>query len=287
MLQPKMYINRITYFMKLLNHNVIQLDDDLSVFRYCDGQSWSAFSKILDGVSRVRAKASPKTFNGPHSAIAMDTGELYVCCYYRPQILKVNPVGGATEIVGDHWVSGPATIRISLHGNLLVSEYRENVVKIFSAEGELLQSIGANDSAFGPRDSQCQVVFTKPVLDRPHMAIHLRDGSILVADTWNDVLVKFGLDGYLLPSNFSRQPSRPVSLDEGQGGQILVTCWGSGRVGLFYEDDFSDCSDLISGLNRPYDARFFRDGVIVADSLNGRILIIERIKECAPVVCPY
>ena len=114
--------------------------------------------------------------------------------------------------------------------------------------------------------------------DRLHMAMPLADGYLLVADTWNNRLQRVSPKGEAMvwPVSGTEIPC-PVAVDEDGNGRILVTAWGSSRLLLFGKDGRRLELGEIPDLNKPYDARFYRDGFVVADSHNGRVLVFDKL----------
>lgn len=264
-------------------HAVVRFDADFRAFQCHDGGSgWAAPAPLLNGVDRGRPKASPRRWNGPHSVAADPAGRLLVCCYYRPIVTALLPDGQCERLIGEEFLSGPATARVGRQGRVLVAEYAQNLILAFDPDGSFRGRLGRSAANEALRYD----VGRGPVppsslpggFDRPHMAMPLVDGSLLVADTWNNRLQRFSPQGEPVawPGADTAIPC-PVAIDEDGAGRILVTAWGSGELLLFAPDGRRLHLGGIPKLDRPYDARFYRDGLVVADSHNGRVLVFDKL----------
>jgi sugar lactone lactonase YvrE len=195
---------------------------------------------------------APGVWNGPHSVDFDAAGRLFVTCYYTPGIYVVE---GHRRIKLDAAVSGPASAMFDTSGRLLVSEYSQNAVMAVHADGRLALTLSGS-------------------FDRPHMARALDDGSVIVADTWNNRLQRFTDQGALI-SDHVATVSCPVAIDPHPRRGWLVTAWGDNAVVRF------DASGHYLGtldtppLEKPYDARWYGDDkVVVADTHHARVLIL-------------
>jgi DNA-binding beta-propeller fold protein YncE len=196
--------------------------------------------------------SEPGVWNGPHSIdFAADGGGL-VTCYYTPGIYVL---GADQPMQLEHTLTGPASAFFDNSGRLLVSEYSQNAVLAFERDGRL-------SCAFSGR------------FDRPHMARALDDGTVLVADTWNNKLQRFDSGGTLVDACVA-PVSRPVAIDVDKQKGWLVTAWGDNKVVRF--DVFGRPAGTLETppLEKPYDARWLDDDrVVIADSHHARVLIL-------------
>lgn len=264
-------------------HAIVKFNEDMSAYSiHNGGESWGDELPVKDGLTRHRPKFRPTHWNGPHSVVSDLRDRLFICCYYRPQVVILQSNGKPTEGISSKILEGPATASIDHAGRLFVAEYAKNLVLKFTLDGNYLGRLGRSEKGelykydCGIGAVPCS---SKPGgFDRPHMALGLRDSSLIVADTWNDRLQRFSADGEILPW-VGKDVSRPVSVDQDDMGRILVTCWGGNELVLFESSGVSLRLKGIPLLKRPYDARFYRQGIIVADSLNGRVLVIDKLNE--------
>jgi len=212
-----------------------------------DRHSVTRFSANLD-VDRVFT--APGTWNGPHSIDFSADGRAFVTCYYTPGIYVIGdprPIGGE--------LTGPASAFFDAAGQLLVAEYAQSAVFAIDTLGRRLRAF---DGRF----------------DRPHMARELRDGSVIVADTWNSRLQRFDADGHVIDDAVARVAC-PVAIDPDADRGWLVTAWGDNCVVRFDAGGTPAGRLDAPALDKPYDARWMSGGrVAVADSHHGRVLVL-------------
>lgn len=281
-------------------HLLIRFTQDHAAYQCHDGQSgWGPLCRVSEGLTSARPRLQPRGLNGPHSVEAARDGRLLVVCYYEPQLTSIHPDGAMTRLAGPECLSGPATVRLDRSGRLWVAEYAQNLVLIFDQEGAYLGRMGRGDAGellvFDSGQGGVSAKQTAGGLDRPHMAMPLRDGAILVADTWNHRLQKFRpdeksvcdvdmvereVDGTFVKGRRSRGvPPCPVALDEDALGRILVTDWANSQILLMGPDGRDFVCQPILGLHQPYDAKFYRHGLVVADSGAGRVVFLNQVCE--------
>jgi hypothetical protein len=238
-------------------HVLWRLDAAIERFQWHAGtaEGWSGWQGVRPGIATERPKRPPGGFDGPHSVCEDAGGQLIVTCYYTPRIFALSPDGGLRQLAGDGLLRGPATTRLDTAGRLLVAEYALNQLLVLDGSGACLRRI-AHD------------------FDRLHMAVAAPDGGLLVADTWNNRLQRFdaqgNFQGFLAPL-----VDRPVALDLDAQGRMLVTCWGSEEVRLFSPEGAALPLPPLPPLAKPYDARFTPQGIVVADTHHGRLLVVD------------
>jgi streptogramin lyase len=154
---------------------------------------------------------------------------------------------------------------------------------VFDADGQYLECVGgplatSKTAHLAPVSKAALPSSLIGKFDRPHMVICRADGSLLVADTWNNRLQHFSPQGHAMiwPESSPKMPC-PVAVDEDAIGRVLVTCWDSSQVLLFQKNGCEVPFYGMPELNKPYDARFYRNGMVVADSHNGRVLIFDQL----------
>lgn len=245
------------------------------------GHRWEAPLAVADGRTPGRPARPPRGWNGPHAVVQDARGRLLVTCYYDPMVAVLEGGEGAGRVlIGKLALQGPATSRIDARGRLLVAEYALNLLLAFDADGAYLGRLGL-DAARRPLefDAGRGGVPASPLpggFDRLHMALGAPDGSILVADTWNDRLQRFSAGGEFI-GRLGGDIARPVALDLNARGQLLVTAWGSHEVLLLGNDGRRLPMARLPALEKPYDARFFGEGAVVADTHHGRILVVDNL----------
>lgn len=281
-------------------HLLIRLTQDYAAYQCHDGQSgWGPLCRVSGGLSSERPRLQPRGLNGPHSVDGTEDGGLIVVCYYEPQLASIRADGSMTRLAGRECLSGPATGRLDRSGRVWVAEYAQNLVLIFDQEGTYLGRMGRGEAGeqlvFDPGLGGVSAKQTAGGLDRPHMALPLRDGAILVADTWNHRLQKFRPgektvcdvdmaereedDTRARGVRARRLPPCPVALDEDAQGRILVTDWANSQILLMGPDGGDAVRLPLQALHQPYDARFYRHGLAVADSGAGRVVLMNQVCE--------
>lgn len=269
-------------------HAVFRFNPDFGGVEMLDTKEdgWKPGSEL--GRQPVK-KARPRNrghFNGPHSIAFGSEGRLFITTYYTPAVHVHDADSRFLFCIGDsnsaHPLEGPATAFFDHSGRLLVSEYAQNALLAFDEAGGFQGQVGKGTDGF----------------DRLHMCRPCPDGRLVVADTWNHRLQRFTADGEWdgwlgLPedgerangwSHCSRKAvasgetggfNAPVAVDfYSCRGLMLVTDWGNNRLVMF--DLQGKPLKTLDGLNleKPYDARFFGNGIVAADSHNGRVLIL-------------
>jgi hypothetical protein len=205
----------------------------------------------FDTAFTTRDVMAPGTWNGPHSIDFAGDGRAFVTCYYTPGIYVI---GEDPPLAAS--LAGPASAFFDGAGRLLVSEYSRNAVLALESDGRLAFTFAGR-------------------FDRPHMARALGDGSVIVADTWNNRLQRFTAAGELLDQSVATV-SRPVAVDPDRERGWLVTAWGDHAVVRF--DASGKYAGRLDGpaLEKPYDARWLSgDRVAIADSHHARVLILQ------------
>jgi outer membrane protein assembly factor BamB len=280
-------------------HVLVRFDAQLLQFQCHDGMNhnWGPLTEVGTGRSALRPSRQPGGWNGPHAVAEDHEGRLMVTCYYTPMVAAVAPHGATQLLIGNDQLKGPATARIDAQGRVLVAEYALNLLMVFDAGGGYLGRMGVAPNRLALKfDAGRGAVpaSTAPGgFDRLHMAVGMPDGGFLVADTWNHRLQRLSAEGDFvgclmdergwqtslehLPVATDRSISCPVALDLNAAGQLLVTAWGSNKVLLLDANGLPVRLKDLPDLNKPYDARFFGDGLVIADSHHGRVLIVDNL----------
>lgn len=276
-------------------HAVLEIDAMWNRVRAMDdGPQWSDWQDIERG-HVPRAVSRPHGyFNGPHSVDVATDGSLCVTTYYDPALHVVDPEARRSVTVrslsSGATLKGPATAIYAEDGDLLVTEYALNCVFVLACDLTLKEVLPAphNGTPHGMR------------LERPHMAVRASDGTYVIADTWHHRLLQIDAQGQPLtwigadlagavgtgwrspveagaPSTLKGGLHAPVAVDlDRETGEMLVTDWGNNRLQLFSRHGAVLASIETLGLDKPYDAKFFREGLLVADSHHGRVIATRR-----------
>ena len=283
-------------------HVVVRWDLDRHSYQchYGINDHWGLAVSARPGLSSARPKQQPVGWNGPHSAACDASGRVVVTCYYSPAVVNVPADGAAELLIGPDRLSGPASATMDPQGRLLVAEYAKNLVMVFDASGRYLGRLGRSASGgalqFDSGDVAVPASDATGGFDRLHMATTGPDGCILVVDTWNNRIQKFSPSGDYLcllddltgwkaaqDSWFWKRGGQcgaikcPVAMDQHADGRILVTAWGSNQLFLLESNGRGAELPVPAILSKPYDARFYKNGVVIADTHNGRVLVVENI----------
>ena len=261
-------------------HVLTRFDHEFQSFQWHDGESdWSAPCIVVEGQVAPMAQRTRAGWNGPHSVTFDGGGDLYVTCYHEAAIHVLSPAGKPLRTIGQNVLSGPASAFFDRAGRLLVAEYSRNAVLALEVSGAFAGCLG-RDARGNPvrfEDIREPLPATNELggFDRPHMVRQLADDTLAVADTWNNRVQRFSPSGEFLGLLGDDPIPCPVALDPGPDNRLLVTAWSSNSVLTFEANDARLPRRLDRPrLKRPYDARFWGDDIVVADSHNSRVLII-------------
>jgi hypothetical protein len=259
-------------------HRIFRFDRGLAAVEWTGGRGWAETQPLAPSALPRTSPNPPGLLDGPHS-VDVAEGSLVVCCYYTPALAVLGADGVRVDVLGRGRLAGPATALFDPTGRLLVADYGANAILAFARDGRFLTALGGAGA-----------------FDRPHMARGLADGTVLVADTWNHRIQRFtsggdwfgwigdGVAGWSTdrraakPGAGSGDLHAPVAIDRRGDGLLLVTDWGNDRLLLFDADGTAHGpAHLPVALAKPYDARFHGAGLVIADSHNSRVLVIDRL----------
>ena len=213
------------YVADSLNHRIQAFDSDGNFLR-----QWGSFEVGENG------QAAGGHFNQPWGISVGPDGNVYVADTWNHRIQVFTSDGQFIRAWGqigqldtavsptDFW--GPRAVAVGADGLVYVADTGNKRIRVFTADGELVRSIGSSGSAAGQ--------LNEPV----GLAIH-SDGRVFVADTWNrriQVFNPFGqyLTSWVVSAWYGDQGNRPyIALDEARG-QLYVTDPDAGRV-LVYD----------------------------------------------------
>lgn len=280
-------------------HLLLHFDSTLQQVRCHDGliNGWGKQIPLTPGHTTLRPSRAPGGWNGPHGLVEDSLGRLLVTCYYTPLVAALNHDGTAEVLIGGDLLKGPATACIDAQGRILVAEYAMNLLMVFDPQGGYLGRLGFQTGVgllrFDTGRGAVPAATAAGAFDRLHMAVGAPDGGVVVADTWNHRLQRFSSQGEFtgcLVDGRGWQPvveptgvavdrgiSCPVAVDMNEAGQLLVTAWARNQVLLLDAQGQIVPMQLPFELDKPYDARFFRQGLVIADSHHGRILIVDNL----------
>ena len=244
-------------------HLLVRFDVRLESFEWHDGSAdgWSGAVPLAATPTDPAPPRPPSGWNGPHSVEFDRVGRLYVTCYYGAAIHVLSASGMPSSILGQGLLRGPASAFFDDADRLLVAEYADNAVLVLDTGGTLIGRMHAD-------------------FDRPHMARALPDGTVAVADTWNNRVRRFTAGGDPIGSASTPAIACPVAIDPAIDGRLLVTAWGADAV-ISLDSNGQETGRLAApALRQPvrcplHQSRGSRGSrVVVADSHHSRVLIL-------------
>lgn len=238
-------------------HLLFRFDARLERVEWHDGGSggWSGPVHVASHRADAAQPSAASGWNGPHSVEFDADDSLYVTCYYGAAIHVLSCAGAPVAVLGRDVLRGPASAFFDRAGRLMVAEYAQNAVLLLDTAGHVAGRLAGS-------------------FDRPHMARALPDGTLAVADTWNNRVQRFTIDGDALDVEWIPSIACPVALDAADDGRTIVTAWGENTVMSFDREGRSEGRLVAPLLARPYGARRMGTGLVVADSHNARVLIL-------------
>jgi sugar lactone lactonase YvrE len=259
---------------------VLRFDARLTSFEWHDGSvgGWQGPAPLRSASQPPAPARSATTLQGPHSVEFGADGSLYITCYYGAAIHVLSPAGEPAAVLGKGLLSGPATAFFDGEGRLLVAEYAQNCVLALAAGGGFAGRLGRDASGrllrFEIGGGALPASRLAGAFDRPHMVRALADGTLAVADTWNNRIQRFTAAGDLAGAG-EIEAACPVAIDAAPDGGMVVTAWGEDCV-LSFDAHGTQTGRLLGpSLKRPYDARYAPGGIAVADSHHSRVLILQ------------
>jgi len=181
-------------------------------------------------------------FNTP-SGIAIDkAGNLYVADTGNHAVRKVTPQGVVSTLAGNGQpgfadgkgaearFDGPIGIALDDEGNVFVTDTYNDRVRCITPDGTV-STIAGNGR---PGDSDGPALTAQ--LDTPTGIAVAKDGTLYIADTFNDKVRKLGKDGMLstvaAPPEEENRPMlrRPAALALTRDGHLYISTGSGGRV---------------------------------------------------------
>ncbi|UGQ48349.1 NHL repeat-containing protein [Massilia endophytica] len=182
------------------------------------------------------------SFNTP-SGLAIDRqGNLYVADTANHAIRKVTPEGAVATLAGNGQpgyadgqgaearFNGPVGIAVDGKGNVFVADTYNDCIRMIDAQGMVTTYAGNGKpgDADGPAKSA--------QLDTPTALAVAADGSLYIADTFNDKIRKVDSAGMLstvaAPPEAERRPKlrRPTALALTRDGHLYISTGSGGRI---------------------------------------------------------
>jgi hypothetical protein len=295
-------LNRSAFMVCDMDLNaVIRFDYDANWFDFNLGASgWSEKFNMGQSLVNDYSNLVGDVFNGPHGILVNNDFEFLVLCYYDATLWRLRYDEPAEKIEIGECVGGPATITKMGINLIAIADYGFNSVVWLNSELNYLGRMGF-DELQGPKIFDQNIggfLATDKLggLDRPHMIKGLPCQGFVIADSWNNRLIKSYLPPLELEKalGFSREINDeiwelfgklpvPVSVDVNSAGDLLVTCWQDNSIILINSIGQRHRVMNLPTLKNPYHSIFSGHGIAVADSHNARVLITHDIDLSPPL----
>ena len=181
------------------------------------------------------------------------------------------------------WLDAPRDITFAPDGTFYVADSRNHRILRFDQEGNFLNTFGT----FGASDYTTQTFAPEGVFNEPWGLAVGPDGSVFVADTWNNRIQKFTADGEFITKwgQFGTAESRyhfwgPRGIAVDNQGRVFVTDTGNKRVVIFDSDgndlaDFGGAGLGVGQFDEPVGIAVDDVGrLFIADTWNRRVQIM-------------
>lgn len=190
-------------------------------------------------------------------------------CNHRVQVISdqgkyLGQFGGEGSL--DHQFQNPHGLSVNKEGNIVVADRRNKSIKIFSHDGQCLQTIGADHSLISPYHCMQH--------DRHLIVSDRSNHCIVVFDEEGKVLRKFGQKG-----DADGEFNAPGGLSVDRAGHLLVCDTGNHRVQVFelsgkFVTKFGRQGAKPGEFNLPISTAILADGrIVVTDFQNHRVQI--------------
>ena len=260
--------------------------------------------QILAGGRRGFAdgQGASASFDTPsHLAMGRD-GVLYVADTGNHAVRRVTPDGDVTTIAGDGTpgagdgpgarLNGPVGVAVGADGRVFVADTYNDRVVVLSAPTRPSSAWTLTTVAGSGKPGLVDDIGMSAWFDTPAGVAALPDGSVIVADTGNDVLRRIALDGSVVTLS-SRDLTgtgdwlwRPIGVAAGSQGRLYVTDAhtrvvelvpnGGRRVLAGARPGFSNGLGTAARMREPSGIAVAAGGrVVVADTLNGLIRVLD------------
>jgi len=188
-------------------------------------------------------------------------------------------------IYGDDafWFDAPRDIAFAPDGSFYVADSRNHRILHFDQEGNFLRTFGT----FGASDYTTQTLAPEGMFNEPWGLAVGPDGSVFVADTWNNRIQKFSAQGEFITmwgqfgvaeSRYHFWGPRGVAVDD--QGRVFITDTGNKRVVIFDSDgndlgEFGGAGLGVGQFDEPVGIEVDNTGrLFIADTWNRRIQIM-------------
>jgi sugar lactone lactonase YvrE len=245
--------------VKYGDNSVLILDNQrprIFLLDLATGQSTLWAGTGAQGWSNPVLDKSQTTFYYPNGLAVDGAKNVYVVEQHR--IVKITPAGQMSIFAGGDLAGdldgppgvgrfrSPGSIAVDAAGNLIVADTYNNKVRKVSPDGTVVTIAGNGEATLPTFGAQARL----SSLNHPLAVAVTADGAVLIADGWNNEVVKMTADGILHP--FAGKPNR--SAYQGSGTY-------SGDNGLAVN----------AGMNTPGGLAVRGDTVYITDTFNHRL----------------
>ncbi len=182
------------------------------------------------------------------------------------KLMRLSEAGAFSgEFNGELIFSGPVSVLPNPNGTMFIAAYNSNQIILMNQNGKIIDRISGPINGF----------------DRPSDLIRLRDGNILVSETFGDRLALLDKKGKFIKyiGSKGRQLGElvgPLYLTQDNFERIYVTDSGNRRIDVFDKEGnalfyFGAKQSNFDGLKMPTGIVFFEDSIFVADADKGCI----------------
>jgi predicted membrane-bound mannosyltransferase/DNA-binding beta-propeller fold protein YncE len=180
-------------------------------------------------------------------------------------------------------MDSPRDVAIGPDGRIYVADSRNHRILIFNADGEFIDGFGQ----YGANDYSTNVMAPEGSFNEPWGIAVSPDGSVYVADTWNNRIQKFDSNGNFITmwgefgageTAYDLWGPRGISVDA--KGRVFVTDTGNKRVVIFDSNgqnlaDFGGAGMGVGQFDEPVGIEVDDQGrLYIADTWNSRIQIM-------------
>jgi len=191
--------------------------DQRRIRKVCDGIITTVAGNGETGYSGDGGPATEASLDQPRSVAVGADGSLYIADSRNNRIRKVDPAGTITTVAGSGprgWGKGgysgdggPATearlnnpfgVAVGIDGSLYIADTKNNRIRRVDPDGTITTVAGSGPPGWGQgRYSGDGGPATEATLNDPYALVVAPDGSLYIADTYNNRLRKIDTDGII------------------------------------------------------------------------------------------
>lgn len=192
--------------------------------------------------------------------------------YRNPNSLTEKPTH-LYNIDGKKNLKKPMGVTVSDDGKIYVTDIGDSKVKIFNSQGKLIGSFGKKGLASGE-------------FNYPYGIVFAQNGNVLVGDSSNLNVQEFTPDGKFVKYILTRKEGvKPGSLSIDDKGIVYLSDLQNGKI-IAFNNLGQKIGEITSNppLKYPQGICVEKDLLLVADSGNSRIIVIDKTGELRKVI---